>query len=284
MTRKRMKNHHPVPERYKLDADWLSLRSPSCPTALCSITFPTRYSTYKICTLRPEIHKFPAQLITNYKLIHFSLKNTALYAQFRKSSLAPVKRSTNQKSRSIFRIRSHAHYRRCALVYRTHTLFLSISSKWKSGLVSVALVCVCVQFLPERKLIAPTRIHSHQDTLWNFPPCLQFSALFSHRFSTLVISCYQLQSGWLTNTGNQRQLFHTRQTRPPLTELQIVLWLLLLWCVVLCVVFCDFEFVSCEAAICGAMRFEFWLLKSSAAESTANAACKTRGFQQLEII
>lgn len=91
-----MKNHHPVPEPRKLDADWLTLRSPSCPTALRSITLQTHFSTHKSSTFLAKIHRFPAQVIFPNKLVHFSPENSTLESKLenllkRLSNVQPIR-------------------------------------------------------------------------------------------------------------------------------------------------------------------------------------------------
>lgn len=74
---------------------------------------------------------------------------------------------------------------------------------------------------------------------------MKFSTLFTvfhtifTSFSTLVISCYQLQSLQSGIRISKSTLpFSYASTRPPLTELHIVLWLLLLWWLLCCCVLC----------------------------------------------
>lgn len=177
MTRKRTKNHHPVPERQKLDADWLSPPSPSCPTTLRSVTFGNAKMHPGKSHFTPQKSAIFATIDTFPQFSTLFTENFRTLFKIRKSSPAPVKRSTNQKRPSIFRSRQHAHT--VAVQFR-HTNTNRVRSENLEPCCAAASVCVvCVQFYTRRKTIyiAPIGQFSRKNPL--SVQCLQFSAPIS---------------------------------------------------------------------------------------------------------
>lgn len=122
MTRKRTKNHHPVPERQKLDADWLPLPSPSCPTTLRSITFARHNFTREKFTSSLENPKFSQLLALFCKLSHFSPIFTTLCSNLPKI-FSSACQTIHQSEASFYFSQSPAHTH--ILLHLGHSLALA---------------------------------------------------------------------------------------------------------------------------------------------------------------